>query len=172
MLFDALIAQQARIEKTHARAGARWQPNDLVFPTWNGTQMDANNVRHGFRTVLRLGGFTAEEAEQWTPRELRHSLVSLLSDNDMPVEQTSRLVGHQTSLVTEKVYRHQIRPVLQHGARAMDLISPPRPRISHPVRHPADPGHGIGQAPDMASGPSTCTNAVGDTGIEPVTSSV
>ena len=121
---DALIAQQARIEKTRATAGARWQPNDLVFPTWNGTQMDAGNVRRGFRTVLRHGGFTAEEAEQWTPRELRHSFVSLLSDNDMPVEQISKLVGHQTSLVTEKVYRHQIRPVLQHGARAMDQIFP------------------------------------------------
>ena len=119
---DALIAQQARIEKTRETAGARWKPNDLVFPTWNDTQMDAGNVRRGFRTVLRHGGFTAEEAERWTPRELRHSFVSLLSDNDMPVEQISRLVGHQTSLVTEKVYRHQIRPVLQHGAQAMDQI--------------------------------------------------
>jgi integrase len=63
-------------------------------------------------------------AEQWTPRELRHSFFSLLSDNDMPVEHIARLVGHRTAQVTEKVYRHQLLPVIQHGAEAMDLIFP------------------------------------------------
>lgn len=122
--MDALQLQREKNERIRARAGARWETNDLVFPTWNGTQMDADNVRRGFRTVLRKAGFTAEQAAQWTPRELRHSFVSLLSDHDTPVEQISRLVGHHTSQVTERVYRHQIKPVLQHGARAMDRIFP------------------------------------------------
>lgn len=61
-------------------------------------------------------------AKDWTPRELRHSFVSLLSDNGMPLEEISRLVGHSSTAVTELVYRKQIRPVLQTGAVAMDRI--------------------------------------------------
>ncbi|MEV5739936.1 tyrosine-type recombinase/integrase, partial [Microbispora rosea] len=59
---------------------------------------------------------------EWTPRELRHSFVSLLSDNGLPLEEISRLVGHSSTAVTESVYRKQIRPVLQAGTVAMDRI--------------------------------------------------
>jgi integrase len=57
-------------------------------------------------------------ASDWTPRELRHSFVSLLSDSGIPLEEISRLVGHSSTAVTEQVYRHQIRPVVQAGAVA------------------------------------------------------
>jgi integrase len=59
---------------------------------------------------------------EWTPRELRHSFVSLLSDSGIPIEEISRLVGHSSTTVTEQVYRHQIRPVIQDGATAMDRL--------------------------------------------------
>lgn len=59
---------------------------------------------------------------EWTLRELRHSFVSLLSDSGIPVEEISRLVGHKSTVVTELVYRKQIRPVLQSGADVMDRI--------------------------------------------------
>jgi integrase len=55
-------------------------------------------------------------------RELRHTLVSLLSDNGMAIEEISRLVGHSSSNVTETVYRHQIRPVITIGAEAIDKL--------------------------------------------------
>ena len=61
-------------------------------------------------------------ASDWTPRELRHSFVSLLSDSGVPIEEISRLVGHSSTAVTEQVYRHQIRPVVQAGAIAMDNL--------------------------------------------------
>jgi integrase len=53
---------------------------------------------------------------------MRHSFVSLLSDSGVPLEDISRLVGHAGTIVTEKVYRKQIRPVLLAGAEAMDEI--------------------------------------------------
>lgn len=58
----------------------------------------------------------------WTPRELRHSFVSLLSDNGMRLEDIAELCGHAGTRVTEAVYRHQLRPVLLTGAVAMDRI--------------------------------------------------
>jgi len=32
--------------------------------------------------------------ENWTPRELRHSFVSIMSDNGVPIETIADLVGH------------------------------------------------------------------------------
>jgi integrase len=61
-------------------------------------------------------------AGEWTPREMRHSFVSLLSDNGMPLEDIARLVGHSGTSTTESVYRKQIRPVIIEGAGAMDEI--------------------------------------------------
>lgn len=59
-----------------------------------------------------------------TPRELRHSFVSLLSDSGVPIESIAQLVGHTSSRTTEVVYRHQIRPVIQTAAQAMDELFP------------------------------------------------
>jgi Phage integrase family len=66
-------------------------------------------------------------SHEWTPRELRHSFVSLLSDADVPIEQISRLVGHSSTTTTETIYRKQIRPVIVHGADVMDRIFPGGP---------------------------------------------
>jgi integrase len=58
-------------------------------------------------------------------RELRHSFASVLSDADIPVEEISQLVGHSGTTVTEPVYRHQLRPVIQTGATVMDRLFRP-----------------------------------------------
>ena len=53
----------------------------------------------------------------------------------MPLEEISRLVGHKSTVVTELVYRKQLRPVIQTGAVAMDgIFSGPR-TDSHSVSH-------------------------------------
>ncbi|GLY70027.1 hypothetical protein [Amycolatopsis taiwanensis] len=53
-----------------------------------------------------------------------HSFVSLLSDAEVPIEQISRPVGHTGTTVTERVYCHQLRPVIEHGAVALDRTFP------------------------------------------------
>ncbi|MEV4158843.1 tyrosine-type recombinase/integrase [Nonomuraea dietziae] len=84
-----------------------------------GTPLDAADVRQAVRAVIAK---TDLDPDNWTPRELRHSFVSLLSDQGIPLEEISRLVGHSSTAVTELVYRKQIRPVLQEGATAMERI--------------------------------------------------
>jgi integrase len=101
------------------RLGERWTGSDLVFASQTGTPLDAANVRRGFRAVVAAAGLVAED---WTPRELRHSFVSLLSSSGMSIEDISHLVGHASTKVTETVYRKELRPVLTRGARAMDEI--------------------------------------------------
>ena len=60
--------------------------------------------------------------ENWTLRELRRSYVSIMSDNGVTIEQIADLVGHRTTIVTQKVYRHQLKPVISTGATAMKTI--------------------------------------------------
>jgi len=60
--------------------------------------------------------------ENWTPRELRHSFVSIMSDNGVPLETIADLVGHASTAVTEEVYRHQLKPVITRGAETMNTI--------------------------------------------------
>ena len=74
--------------------GERWVDNDLVFATRYGTELDAANVRRAFRTVAAAAGLDASE---WTPRELRHSFVSLLSSSGVPIEDIAHLVGHAST---------------------------------------------------------------------------
>ncbi len=92
----------------------------IVFATVRGTQMDAANVRRDFRRALEL--VPGIDPADWTPRELRHSFVSVLSDAGVPLEEISRLVGHSGTTVTELVYRHQLKPVIQTGATVMDRL--------------------------------------------------
>ncbi|OXM74539.1 MULTISPECIES: site-specific integrase [Amycolatopsis] len=116
---EALRAHQAKQDYMRTLARDRWQETGLVFSSAVGTELDAANVRRAFRKVVEKAGL---EAKDWTPRELRHSFVSLLSDSGVPIEQISRLMGHNGTAVTELVYRHQLRPVIEHGAEAMDRI--------------------------------------------------
>ncbi len=100
------------------RAGESWQDYDLVFCTRNGKPLAAGNIRRAFRTITTAAGV----GEDWTPRELRHTFVSIMSDKRRPIEKIADLVGHRTTIVTQTVYRHQLRPVIETGATAMNTI--------------------------------------------------
>jgi integrase len=127
---EGLRKQWAQQSADRLAAGERWQGTGLVFTTALGSKMDAANVRRDFRRALAL--VPSLEPLEWTPRELRHSFVSVLSDAGVPVEQISQLVGHSGTTVTELVYRHQLRPILQTGATVMDQLFNHRDESAEP----------------------------------------
>jgi integrase len=115
---EALREHHKRQAAQRLRAGSAWQDEDLVFCTRNGTALAAGNVRRGFKAITKAAGL----GEDWTPRELRHTFVSILSANEVSIESIADLVGHRTTIVTQKVYRHQLRPVMSKGATTMNAI--------------------------------------------------
>ncbi|PZM98037.1 MAG: site-specific integrase, partial [Actinobacteria bacterium] len=117
----ALREHRKRQDQDRANAGTAWQEHGLVFTTTVGTPLDAANVRRAFRRITAQAGLNPAD---WTPRELRHSFVSLLSDHGVSLEDIADLCGHSGTTVTEKVYRHQLRPVLMAGATVMDRVFP------------------------------------------------
>ena len=107
--------RQARERLT---AGKRWQDHGLVFASQVGTPLDASHVRRAFKSITRKAGL----GEKWTPRELRHSFVSIMSDSGVPIETIADLCGHAGTAVTEEVYRHQLKPLITRGAETMNNI--------------------------------------------------
>jgi integrase len=84
--FAVTVLQAHRLAQAAARvkAGEFWRENDLVFCNSLGGALDHHNVRRSFVKVLADADLTG-----FTPRELRHSFVSILSADGM----TSRWVG-------------------------------------------------------------------------------
>jgi integrase len=115
---EALHEHRVRQDEEKLAAGELWRDHNLVFTTTVGTELDAANVRRYFRGICKTGGI----GDDWTPRELRTSFVSLLSASGVPVEEIARLAGHSSSRTTEVIYRKELRPVLVKGAEVMDQI--------------------------------------------------
>ncbi|TDD22251.1 tyrosine-type recombinase/integrase [Nonomuraea diastatica] len=103
-------------------SGERGVDNTHVFRREDGRPLDRWYVRREFQKITKAAGI----GDDWCPRELRHSFVSLLSAHKVAIEEIARLVGHSSTHVTETVYRQEIRPALTDGAVVMDKIFKPR----------------------------------------------
>jgi integrase len=99
-------------------AGKGWQDTGLVFTNHVGAALDAGNVRKMFKRICTEAGV----GDNWTPRELRTTFVSLMSHQGVSIEEIARLVGHATTRTTEIVYRRELRPVITTGAEIMDQL--------------------------------------------------
>ena len=118
MAVEALRALRASQAEERLLAGERWQDTGLVFTTHLGTALDAGNVRKMFKRACKAAG----TGDDWTPRELRTTFVSLMSHRGVNIEEIARLAGHASTRTTEVVYRRELRPVITTGAEIMDKV--------------------------------------------------
>jgi integrase len=119
-LRDLVLKQAAY----RAKAGAAWKENDLVFCTRLGGPMYETDVRMEFKRITEKAGL----GRDWTPREPRHTFVSLLSDSGVPIGQIADAVGRSSTRTTEVVYRHQLGPVTRTAAVALGPLFESRGR--------------------------------------------
>jgi integrase len=141
---EALSAHREQHDADRAAAGKLWQDTGLVFTSTIGTALEPNNVERDFRAVCSSVGLAPRTyvhapgteckgsghrkcsgewaGYTWTPRELRHTFVSVMSEAGTPVEEIARLAGHSSSRTTEVAYRHELRPALTAGAEVMDTV--------------------------------------------------
>jgi integrase len=73
---EALKLHRAAQDRERLEAGGRWKDHGLVFASKVGTPLDPSHVRRDFRLAIKAA--EGVNPEEWTPRELRHSFVSLL----------------------------------------------------------------------------------------------
>jgi len=115
---DALRQRKAAQAAERLKVGELWRDTGLVFTTTIGTMLDQHNIRRGFRQITRAAGL----GDEWVPRELRHTFVSIMSAGGVPVEEIARVAGHKQTSTTELVYRRELRPVITTDAEIMDRI--------------------------------------------------
>ncbi|WP_243723291.1 tyrosine-type recombinase/integrase [Actinomadura sp. 7K507] len=118
MAVDALTALRKRQAAEKLQAGDAWQGHNLVFCKEDGTPYTDGDVARRFRQITKAAGL----GESWVPRELRHTFVSIMSDQGVALEKISDLVGHSDTRTTQTVYRHELRPVITTGAEKMNVI--------------------------------------------------
>lgn len=115
----ALRTHRARQAEQRLRAGESWDDLGLVFTIASGKPIDPRNFRRTFTRITKSAGLG-----HWTPKELRHTAVSLLSHAGVPIEQVGDVVGHDGVRMTATTYRHAVVPTVKTGAVAMDRLLP------------------------------------------------
>jgi integrase len=115
--ITALRAHKVRQDRERAAAGATWRDNDLVFCYEDGTMYTSDALNWRFSSMTRKAGLG-----HWHAHEGRHTAVSIMSSNGVPIQDISDTVGHKSTHVTETVYRHVIVPAIQGGATVMDSV--------------------------------------------------
>ncbi|MEU5154621.1 tyrosine-type recombinase/integrase [Glycomyces sp. NPDC021274] len=113
-----LTAVRASAEIDAEDAGRALRPEHYVFASEAATVRDAANVRRDLRKATKA----ARLEGTWTPREFRHTFVSIMSDAGVREELIANLVGHKRTSTTRTVYRHQLRPVITTGAEVLDEL--------------------------------------------------
>jgi integrase len=121
LVVEAFQRHQTRQKEERMAAGPEWKLSSLVFTTPWGEMINPSTSRAAFSRLTKVAGLG-----HWRPHELRHSMVSILSDGDVPLEQIADVAGHAPgSKVTGAVYRHRISPSVDVARAAMDgLFSP------------------------------------------------
>lgn len=116
----ALLALRKDQARWRLKLGAAYDARGmgLVFTDRAGAPRWEVDVNRYFKVLCKRAGI----GERWTPRELRHTFVSVLSDSGVDIEKIADAVGHTNSTITRTVYRHQIADKVTVAAAAMDAI--------------------------------------------------
>jgi integrase len=113
----ALESHRKRQEAERRTAGKDWHDNNLVFCHPDGRQYTRDDLNWRFAKVTRRAGLG-----HWHAHEGRHTAVSIMSHNGVPIQDISDTMGHKSTHVTETVYRHVIAPAIRGGATVMDDV--------------------------------------------------
>jgi integrase len=109
--------QRAAGSASHASASATeaWHDNNLVSRHENGDPYTARPIQLAVQQDDPRAGIG-----RWHAHEGRHTAVSIMSSNGVPIQEISDTVGHKSTHVTEIVSRHVIVPAIRGGASDRD----------------------------------------------------
>jgi integrase len=113
----AMKAHRQAQRRERLVAGPEWIEQGLIFTTEIGTPLDPSNLRGRFNKMTEKAGIG-----HWTLNELRHSAASLMSAAGVPLEVIADVLGHSSTRMLEKHYRHRTRPVIDGHVAVMDNL--------------------------------------------------
>lgn len=100
-------------QHTERLAAPSWTDDRLVFATPIGGVIDPTQERRRLARICQRAGVPTIR-----PNELRHTAASLLSDAGVPLELIADLLGHESTDMLDRTYRHRLRPSIDVAATA------------------------------------------------------
>ncbi len=98
-------------------AGSRLQDWGLVFPSELGTPLDATNVTHRFRAMLKREGLPRQRFH-----DLRHYCASLMLAQHVPARVVVDVLGHSQISLTMNTYSHVMPAMHRAAADRLDAL--------------------------------------------------
>jgi integrase len=108
-LLAVLRAHRKRQDADREAAGRRWAANGLVFCTALGAPLSRGNVLRSFRRLLRRAGVS----DAYRLHDLRHTAVSALLADGVPLAEVAQLAGHANPGITARMYSHVLQRTRQ-----------------------------------------------------------
>jgi integrase len=113
-----LVVAALRRHQTEMIMLGLYDAEGFVFCTRNRTAMSVSNLRKAFRRLLDRADIPSKD---WTTYELRHTFVSVVSDQLGDLAKVADLAGHADTKTTEG-YRHAVRETLPHAVNAWNNL--------------------------------------------------
>jgi integrase len=104
VLLGHLREHRRRQGEARAAAGPRGADRDLIFCTDHGAPLLRGNVLRAFRRLLRRAGVR----DAYRLHDLRHTAVSALLADGVPLAEVAQLAGHANPGVTARLYAHAV----------------------------------------------------------------
>lgn len=130
--FSYLERHRQRQAEIRQKAGDKWREHGLIFPTTIGTPLDCGRVIQEFKRILK-----AAELPNLRFHDLRHTSISMLLENGIPVTIVQRRAGHSKASVTTDTYGHMLMPTQVYAASTIEALVTP---ISIPPKEEKEPG--------------------------------
>lgn len=97
--------------------------NDLVICSDSGKPLNNSNLRKTLNSVMKAAGLaTGARAEKFGLHYLRHTGISYYIRHKIPLEMVSKMAGHSSVAITERIYYHIIHSQQEEMLELMDGI--------------------------------------------------
>ena len=136
------------------KAKVRHLKTSLVFPSQAGTRLDPNHLRRALRPAMAKAGIVDCHFH-----DLRHTFATRLVQSGIDLYKVQRLLGHKSPLMTQR-YAHHYPESLRDGVEILDRQKRCDTKSTTVLR--------TSESVVL----EVLEKMVGDTGIEPVASSV
>jgi integrase len=128
-LSAALIGWRRLLRKRWLKKGKEMP--SWVFPSLDGTALEARNVRHVFARMLAKAGLRKIRLH-----DLRHNTASLLLQAGAPITYVAQQLGHRDASTTLRVYAHYLPDDSRRDVALLDGQPPATP--AQPAGSPSD----------------------------------
>ena len=116
-MLRALVVHKRQQAETRLKAGAKYQNNDLMFATGDGTPLMLRNIiRRHFRPTLKRAGLP----ETHRLYDLRHTCAMLLLSAGVHPKVASERSGHSSVTLTMDVYSHDLPSMQQDTTEKLE----------------------------------------------------